>query len=135
GHFTLHDTAGEALGDRRLADTGVTDIERVVFRAPAQDLDRAVDLRLAPDQRIDLTALCLLVEVDAIGVERVVAALLAFLTAFFFLGYLDAARLRPTGSLGDTMRDVIDRVEAGHVLLLQEIDGVALALGEHRNQH
>ena len=33
------------------------------------------------------------------------------------------------------MRDVVDRVEPGHVLLLQEIDGVALALGEHRDQH
>jgi hypothetical protein len=31
--------------------------------------------------------------------------------------------------------DVVDRVVAGHVLLLQEIGGVALALGEDRDQH
>ena len=37
--------------------------------------------------------------------------------------------------LGDAVGDVVDRVEAGHVLLLQEIDGVALALGEHGHQH
>ena len=33
------------------------------------------------------------------------------------------------------MADVIDRVVARHVLLLQEIGGVALALGENRDQH
>ena len=33
------------------------------------------------------------------------------------------------------MADVVDRVVAGHVLLLQEIGGVALALGEDRDQH
>jgi hypothetical protein len=33
------------------------------------------------------------------------------------------------------MRDVAHRVEPRHVLLLQEIDRVALALGEQRHQH
>ena len=33
------------------------------------------------------------------------------------------------------MADVVDRVVARHVLLLQEIGGVALALGEDRDQH
>lgn len=33
------------------------------------------------------------------------------------------------------MGDVVDRVIAGHVLLLQEIGGVALALGEDGHQH
>jgi hypothetical protein len=37
--------------------------------------------------------------------------------------------------LGDAVADVIDRVVAGHVLLLQEIGRVALALGEDRHQH
>jgi hypothetical protein len=31
--------------------------------------------------------------------------------------------------------DVVDRVVAGHVLLLQEVGGVALALGEDRDEH
>jgi hypothetical protein len=42
---------------------------------------------------------------------------------------------RWTRALGDAMRDVIDRVIAGHVLLLQEVGGVAFALGEDRHQH
>ena len=57
GHLALDDALGEAFGDRRLADAGITDIERVVLGAAAQDLDRAVDLGLAADQRIDLAGL------------------------------------------------------------------------------
>ena len=33
------------------------------------------------------------------------------------------------------MRDEIDRVVAGHVLLLQEVGGVAFAFGKDRDQH
>ncbi len=33
------------------------------------------------------------------------------------------------------MADVIDRVVAGHLLLLQEIGGVAFAFGENRDQN
>jgi hypothetical protein len=39
------------------------------------------------------------------------------------------------GCLGDPVRDVIDRIEPGHVLLLQEIDSAAIALGEHGDHH
>ncbi len=45
------------------------------------------------------------------------------------------ARLGHAGALGDAMADVLDRVEAGHLLLLQEEGGVALALGEDRDEH
>ena len=135
GDFALNDAAGEALGNRGLADAGVADIERVVLRAAAQDLDRALDLRLAPDQRVDLAAFGLLVQIDAIGVECVMAALLALLAALLLLGALHAPGLGAARRLGDAVRDVIDRIEPSHVLLLQEIDGVALALGEHRDKH
>ena len=134
-HFALHDPAGEPFGDRGLADPRLADIERVVLRPPAQDLDRPLNLGLAPDQRVDLAAFCLLVEIDAVGIERVVAALLPLFASLLLFGALDAARLRAAGCLGDAVRDVVDRVEPGHVLLLQEIDRVALALGEHRDQH
>ena len=52
--FALHDAAREAFGDRGLADARIADIERIVLLAAAEDLDRAVDLMLAADQRIDL---------------------------------------------------------------------------------
>ena len=37
-------------------------------------------------------------------------------------------------ALADPVADVGDRIEAAHVLLLEEIDGVALALGEERDE-
>ena len=61
GYFTLNNAPRQALGDRRLADTRLADIERIVLGPPAQDLDRAFDLRLAADQRIDPATFGLLV--------------------------------------------------------------------------
>jgi len=70
-HFAVHDAARQTLGDGGLADAGFADEERIVLLPPAQHLNGAVDLGLAADQRIDLALARLLVEVDAIGVERV----------------------------------------------------------------
>ena len=93
--------------------------------------------RLAPDQRIDLALARLLVEIDAIGIERV--AFLLRLVAGFGVRVLVGAAHRPcfghAWTLGDAVADIIDRVVARHVLLLQEIRGMALALGENRDQH
>ena len=52
-----------------------------------------------------------------------------------FLGAARRAALGEARTLGDAVADVVDRVVAGHVLLLQEIGGVALALGEDRHEH
>src|SRR5262249_59410901 len=52
-----------------------------------------------------------------------------------FLGAAHRARFRHARPLGDAVADVIDGVVAGHVLLLQEIGGMAFALGENRDQH
>ena len=77
GHVALDDLARQAFGDRGLADAGIADIERVVLRAAAQDLDRAIDLGAAADQRIDLAVLRLLVEIDGELLERAFALALA----------------------------------------------------------
>ena len=145
GHFRLDDLARQALGDGGLADAGVADQQRVVLLPAAQDLDRARHLGLAADQRIDAAVPRLLVEVDAVSLERTFlflrfAALLGFLRLARLGLLVDAARTarlesdRP-GPLGDAVADVIDGVVARHVLLLQEIGGVALALGEDGDQH
>src|ERR1700693_1102187 len=70
GDVGIDDLASEAFGDRGLADAGVADKQRIVLLATAQNLDRALHLRLAPDQRIDPPVPRLAVEVDAISVER-----------------------------------------------------------------
>ena len=73
GHLAADDAQGQALGDRGLADAGVADEQRIVLGAPAQDLDRALDLVLAADQDVDLALLGLDVEVGAVGRERFAA--------------------------------------------------------------
>ena len=141
GHFAVDDAAREPFGDRGLADAGLADVQRIVLLPPAEHLDGAVDLLLAADQRIDLAVLRLLVEVDAIGFERVALLLRLAVAAIAALGVAvlvvaaHAARFRKARPLGDTVADVVDRVVAGHVLLLQEVSGMALALGEDRDQH
>ena len=137
GHFAVDDAARQPFGDRGLADAGIADEQRIVLRAAAQHLNGAADLGVAADQRIDLALARLLVEVDAIGVERValLLRLVAALGVVLLVGAAHRARLRHARPLGDAVADVIDRVVARHVLLLQEIGGVALALGEDRDQH
>ena len=136
-HLAMNDAARQPFGDRGLADAGFADEQRIVLLPAAQHLDRAVDLGVAADQRIDLAVLGLLVEVDAIGLERIalLLGLVAALGIGLFLGAAHRARLGQARPLGDAVADVVDRVVARHVLLLQEIGGMALALGEDRHQH
>ncbi len=132
GHITLDDLAGEPFGDCGFADAGVADIERIVLRAAAEDLHRAVDLGHPADQRIDLSGLGLLVEVDGELLERRL-----FLAAFLLgllLGPFRSAGLGRSIPLADAVADVGHGIETAHVLLLQEIDGVALALGEQGDE-
>ena len=62
-----------------------------------------------------------------------------FLLAAFLLGLLlgafGRARFGRGFALADAVADVGHRIEAAHVLLLEEIDGVALALGEQGDKH
>ena len=139
-HLFIDDAFGQAFGDRRLANPGVTDIKRVVLGAAAKHLDGAFDFGFPADQRIDLAVLGFLVQVDAIGVQRFVALLLASFAGFratdhVVLHALHRLGLLETGDLGDAMADIVHRVQARHVLLLQEIDGVAFTLREHCHQH
>jgi hypothetical protein len=53
-HVAGHDALGQPLGDRRLADPGLADEDRVVLGAPGQNLDDAADLVVAADDRIQL---------------------------------------------------------------------------------
>ena len=137
-HVAHDDAARQAFGDGGLADAGVADEQRVVLLAPAQHLDGALDLGSAADQRIDAACPRLLVQVDAIDLERIGAALLLLAALDRRRVLVDAAhraRLRHAGPLGDAVADIVDRVEPRHVLLLQEERGMALALGKDGDQH
>ncbi len=134
-HFAVDDLAREPLGDGRLADTGFTDIERVVLGAAAQDLDRALDLVLAADQRIDLALAGFLVEVDAIGRQRLVALLGRRLSAVLLLGSGGAARASAARHLGLAVADIVHRVQPRHALVLEKRHRVAVPLRKERDQH
>ena len=136
GHMAIDDLARQALRDRRLADAGITDEQRIVLLTAAEHLHGAHDFLLAADQRIDLAVAGLLVEVDAIGIERVAGLLLLALgRARILVDAMHRARLEHAGTLGDPMRDVLDGVEPRHLLLLQEKRGVALALRKDADEH
>jgi hypothetical protein len=133
-HLVTDDLARQALGDGGLANARITHEQRVVIVAPTQDLDAALDLDGAADEGIDLTLPGLLVEVDAIGLESLAAGLdlgLFLLVA----GALGRPRYRRARLLGDAMGDEVDGVVTGHLLLLQEVGGVAFALGEYGHQN
>ncbi len=137
-HLAAHDLARQPFRDGRLADAGIADIKRVVLRPAAKHLDGPLNLLVAADQRIDAAILRLLVEVDAISLERVRAALLVVRTFHCRRVLINAAHATGLGhprAFGDAVRNEVHRVEAGHVLLLQEICRVALPLREDGDEN
>ena len=71
GHAALVDAEREPLGERRLPDAGLADEDRVVLAAARQDVDRAIELGTAPDQRIELALRRPLRQVRREGAERI----------------------------------------------------------------
>ena len=138
GHLALRDAPGQALGDRRLAHTGLAHQQRVVLAAAAQDLDHALDLVLTADQRIDLAFLGLRIEVDRELLER--RSLLALVGGARFLAGLGSRAFGRLGAvrrvaLANAVRDEVHHVQACHALLVQVIDRMRILFAEDRNQH
>src|SRR5215472_15444768 len=59
-------------------------------------------------------------------------ALLRLFGALVIVGSLCASGFRTPRRFGDAVRNVIDGIKPGHVLLLQVVYGVAFTFGEHR---
>ena len=137
--LAVDDLARQPLGDGRLADAGIADQQGVVLPPPAEDLDTPLDLEITADQRIHVPPACLLIQVDAVLLQ---CGLLGFLAALSplglrfrrWLGTLHRPRFPVGRVFRDAMADVVDRVVTGHVLLLQEIGRMALALREDRDE-
>ena len=75
GHLAVDDALRETLDDRGLADAGLADQHGVVLGAPLQHLDRAADLVVAADHRVELALLGALGQVDGVFLERLAAFL------------------------------------------------------------
>ncbi len=71
----VDDAQGQALHDRGLADAGLADEHGVVLGAPGEDLDRAADLLVAADHRVELAVARLRGDVARILLEGVEAGL------------------------------------------------------------
>ncbi len=127
------DLARQPLDDGGLADARVPDEQRVVLAPPRQHVQRALDLRLPPDERIDLPGAGALVQVDRELRQRIRRRLVGVVVAVVVPVPRHAGLGRQ--QLGDPVRDVADHVEAADPLLLQEGDRVRLRLGEERHQH
>ena len=135
-HVAHDDAPRQTFRDRGLAHAGIADEKWIVLLPAAEHLNGARDLRAPPDQGIDPARARLLIEIDAIDLERVETALLllAAIDGRCILVHAPhRARLGHAGPLGDAVTDIIDRVEPRHVLLLQEECGMALALGKDRH--
>src|SRR3546814_8428368 len=76
-----------------------------------------------------------LVEVDRELLERAFALGLVGLGGFLVVGALGGRRFGGRAALADAVADEADRVEPAHILLLEEIDRIALTLGEQGDEH
>jgi len=75
GDIAVDDALGETLDDGGLADTGVTDEDRVVLGPAGEHLDDAADLGVPADDRVELALACGGGEVHGVLLERLVARL------------------------------------------------------------
>jgi len=117
------DAVRQTLGDRRLADAGLSDQRRIVLGLPAQDLDDPLDLLLPADDGVQLVGTGGIGEVDA---ERVHRGGLA--GALGFLG--GAGR----GGLRQDADDLVADLVQVHAQALQHAGGDALALAHETEQ-
>ena len=134
GHLALDDALGQALGQRGLAHAGLAHVERIVLAPAAQHLDGTLDLVAAADQRVDPALARQLVEVAG-ELGQGVALALAFRTLGLALALGMPGGLVFLALLGDAVGQVVDDVQPGHVLLVEEIHGVRILLAEDRHQH
>ena len=74
-HVAVDDAQGHALGNRGFTDAGLPDQNRVVLGAARQNLHRAADFLIPPDDRVDLALGRCLGQVTCVFLERVIAFL------------------------------------------------------------
>ena len=145
-HVAFHNAPGQPFCNGSFTHTGVTHIERIVFGAAAQNLDRAFYFRVAPNQGVYFTRQCFSIQVYAVSRQGFLVFLPARFAALGFFPFFGArtciftrTRNRPPGSpvwrFGNTVREKINRIKPGHVLQLQEVDRVAFALGKQGYQY
>ena len=126
------DLLGQPLRDRGLSHTGLADEDRVVLASPCQDVDGALELDLATDQRVEFSLGGVVGEIPGEGLERIWDLAILF-HARRRLSWLTLASERlGAGELGYAVGDVLEHVEPRRSLCAQELDGVRVRLLEER---
>ena len=133
-HFAVNDTLGEPLGDGRLADTCLTNQQRVILAATHENLRNALDFRGTPNQRIDPALARHLIQIAGVGLQRIAGG--SALCSFFIHGLLLVTELLGiTLNLGNAVRDEVDDVDTRNLLLLEEKHSLTFLLAENRDQN
>ena len=70
GHFAIDDARRQPFDDGGFAHAGFANQHRVVFRAPLQNLNRAADFVVAPDDRVELAGAGAFGQIQAIFFQR-----------------------------------------------------------------
>ena len=134
------DRARESLDDRGLADAGLAHEDGVVLAAPRENVDRALEFGGAADERVDLA---LRRPGDQVGRETsqgildrsalVVggAAIVGLLVRAVARSHLSVRFGIDAADAAVAVRDVAQRIESGHALLLEQEDRLATRLAHH----
>ena len=131
--LALHDHPGQTFRDRGLAHPGLAHEQRVILAPATEDLDSALHLGLAANQRVDPALPGGFIQIHGIGLERVVAGLIP---APVVLGRVTfRLALAVFIDLGDAVRDKIHRVQPGHVLPAEEIGRMGFPFAIDGDQH
>ncbi len=117
-----------------LPTPGLAHVQGIVLAPAAQDLDGALDLELAADQRIDLALARRIVQIGGVFLQGVAAAVALALGVRRGAAVVAFAALLAAG-LGQAVGDEIDHVEARHVLHAEQVGGMRLLFAEDRHQH
>ncbi len=119
GDVPGHDALGQALHDGGLADSRLTDQDRVVLRPPGQHLDHATDLLVATDHGVELAGTSLFGEIAPVLLQSL-EGLLRVLAG-------DPATTADLGEGGE-------RFVAGHAGTGQQLRRPSAVVAEHREQ-
>jgi hypothetical protein len=130
GHLAVHDALCESFDDRGLADAGLADQHGVVLGATLQHLDRAADLVVPADDRVELALLGALGQVNREFLERLAALLsvgvVDLLTAAHVLdGFFDGT-LHDTGVLEQLAERTLVLERGEHEQLARDVLVAAL---------
>ena len=133
-HLVVDNALGQAFGNRGLTHARLAHQQRVVLATTRKDLRYTLNLMLTPHQRIDPPLARHFIEVAGIGIQRI--ARRRRLTALLVLHILlTLGMIAVPRHFRDTVGDVIDYINTGNALLLEQEHGLAFLFAENCHKH